>query len=74
MKPVFTAADIEEFRAIWREEFGDELSADAARAEAENLLTVVYQLRAIHQRALKNHAQPEGQGPSGFDLNSNATT
>lgn len=74
MTPVFSAADIEEFRAIWREEFGDEITADAARAKAENLLAVVYQLRAIHQRGLKNREEPQSQSASGFDLNSNATT
>jgi hypothetical protein len=62
MKPVFTAADIEDFRAIWRDEFGDDLTVDAARAEAENLLAVVYQLRAIYQRGLKTRTEPRIQG------------
>lgn len=74
MKPVLTAADIEEFRTIWREEFGQDIAVDAARAEAENLLAVVYQLRAIHQRGLKNHAESGSRGATGSDLNSNATT
>jgi hypothetical protein len=74
MKPVFTAADIEEFCAIWREEFGEEVTHDRALAEAENLLSLIYQLRAIHERALRRKAESKAPGSSGFDLHSNATT
>ncbi len=37
---LLTDADIEEFRAIWREEFGEEITVDQARHEAMLLLEI----------------------------------
>lgn len=73
MTSVFSPKDIEEFRTIWREEFGEELSLDRARAEAESLLDLVYQLRTIVQRR-SNKALPGNESiqGSGFDLETNA--
>ena len=33
-----TEADIQEFAALWRQEFGEELSPDRARSEASHFL------------------------------------
>lgn len=33
-----TEADIQEFATLWRQEFGEELSPDAARSEATRFL------------------------------------
>lgn len=53
MTRVFTAKDLDEFIAIWKEEFGEDIDRDRALAEAENLLAVVYQLRTIYSRSPK---------------------
>lgn len=71
MTQVFSPADIEEFRTIWREEFGEELTIDGARAEAESLLNLVYQLRAIYGRSLRKRKNVSERS-SGFDFESNA--
>ena len=74
MDPLFSDVEIEEFRIIWREEFGEELTIDRARAEAESLLGLVYQMRSIHQRALRRRRGQAREGSSGFDSNSNGMT
>jgi len=51
---VFTEKDLQEFIAIWKEEFGEDITPDRAQAEAENLLQVVYQLRTIYQRGQRS--------------------
>jgi len=47
---VFTEKDLQEFIAIWKDEFGEDITLDRAQAEAENLLQVAYQLRTIYLR------------------------
>jgi len=56
---IFSDKDIEEFRAIWREEFGEELSMDRARMEAESLVSLVYDLRKVYLRSLKKKSENE---------------
>ena len=70
MDTIFTPADIEVFRTIWREEFDEELTPDRARAEAESLLNLVYQLRTIYRRSLKVRAQT--MTSTSLDSSSNA--
>lgn len=42
---------IHEFRAHWRREFGEDLSLDAARAEAERVLRTIHKLLTLRDRA-----------------------
>lgn len=51
---VFTEKDLEEFIAIWKDEFGEDITLDRAQAEAENLLAVIYQLRTIYLRGQRS--------------------
>ncbi len=71
MDSIFSSADIEEFRRIWREEFAEELTIDRARTEAESLVSLVYQLRKVHQRVLRKEAQFLAQQISGFEFEAN---
>ncbi len=71
MVSMLSHSDVETFRRIWREEFGEDLSTDRAIAEAESLIALVYQLRKVHQRALRKEAQYMAQQSSGFDFETN---
>jgi hypothetical protein len=53
MPSIFTNKDLEEFRAIWKEEFHEDISLDQAQAEAEHLLDTIYQMRTIYLRRLR---------------------
>lgn len=68
-----SAADLEEFRAIWCKEFGEELSLDRARAEAESLVSLIYDLRKLYQRSLRRQDNNKRRG-SGFELRTNGMT
>lgn len=57
MQSIFTHQELEDFRAIWKEEFNKEISLDRAQAEAESLLRTVYDMRKIYLRSLRKSKQ-----------------
>lgn len=57
MSSIFTSKDLEEFRAIWKEEFNEDISLDQAQAEAESLVRTVYDMRKIYLRSLRKSKQ-----------------
>ncbi len=44
MDPLISPAALEEFRTIWHEEFGVELSLEQAKIEAESLVRTVHMM------------------------------
>lgn len=54
---ILTAQDIDEFRAIWRQEFGIDLSLDEARTEAVALLRNIYLIRSAAARIQRRSAE-----------------
>lgn len=51
---MLTQKDIAEFKALWRQRFGENLSDDQARVEAESLIRLLYQTyRPITKAQLK---------------------
>ncbi len=56
MDPVFTPADIEEFRTIWREEFGEELPQEKAVVVADRFLRTIHLIVKLADRADKKLA------------------
>lgn len=57
MPSIFANKDLEEFRAIWKEEFHEDISLDRAQAEAEQLLDLIYNMRKIYLRSLRKSQQ-----------------
>lgn len=51
MDYTLTPADIEEFRAIWREEKGEELPLERAEIIAPRFLSVIHQIVTLCDRA-----------------------
>ena len=73
MDTFLTAQDIEEFRTIWREEYGEDLPPDRARSEAERLLRFVYQVRTLYSRRENSRAASNDSGVSRGTASRNAT-
>lgn len=57
MSSIFNNKDLEEFRAIWKEEFNEDISLDQAQTEAESLVCTVYDMRKIYLRSLRKSKQ-----------------
>ena len=57
MPSIFTNKDLEEFRAIWKDEFNENIYMDRAQAEAEQLLNTVRNMREIYLRSLRKSKQ-----------------
>lgn len=51
MDPLYTPSDIEEFRAIWREEFDEDLSPERAELIANRFLSAIHQIVTLIDRA-----------------------
>lgn len=51
MDPVFTPADIEEFRTIWREEFGEDLPQENVVVVADRFLRTIHLIVKLADRA-----------------------
>lgn len=56
MDPLFSPKDIEEFCAIWRDEFDEELSLDRAQTEADALVRTVHFIYSTAARIEKRKA------------------
>lgn len=51
MDPLFTATDIEEFRAIWRDEFDEDLPPERAELVAQRFLSTLHLMLTLAERA-----------------------
>ena len=49
--PLFTSPDIEEFRTIWREEFGEDLQQEKAVVVADRFLRAIHLIVKLADRA-----------------------